>query len=37
VMDADGMMAVPTDPGLGVTPIPEVLAHLCVARDVLAR
>ena len=36
VMDADGMMAVPTDPGLGVTPIPEVLAHLCVARDVLA-
>jgi O-succinylbenzoate synthase len=35
VMDADGMMAVPTDPGLGVAPIPEVLADLSVAREVL--
>jgi O-succinylbenzoate synthase len=35
VMDADGMMAVPTGPGLGVTPIPEVLDDLRVARDVL--
>ena len=36
VMGADGMMAVPTSPGLGVTPIPEVLDELTVTRDVLA-
>ena len=36
VMDADGMMQVPTAPGLGVEPIPEVLTELRVAREVLA-
>jgi len=35
VMDADGMMTVPTGPGLGVTPIPEVLDELTVERTVL--
>jgi O-succinylbenzoate synthase len=34
-MSADGMMTVPTSPGLGVTPIPDVLAELTVARTVL--
>ncbi|WP_151082815.1 o-succinylbenzoate synthase [Nocardioides cynanchi] len=37
VMDAEGMMTVPTGPGLGVTPIPEVLADLSVGSDVLAQ
>jgi len=35
VMDADGMMTVPTGPGLGVTPIPEALDELTVERTVL--
>ncbi len=33
VMDADGLMTVPTGPGLGVTPIPEVLAELTTSRE----
>ena len=33
VMDADGLMTVPTGPGLGVTPIPEVLAQLTTSRE----
>jgi hypothetical protein len=33
-MDADGMMAVPTGPGLGVTPLPELLDELTIARHV---
>jgi len=32
IMDGDGMMDVPDGPGLGVTPIPEVLAELTVWR-----
>ncbi|MFM7147992.1 MAG: enolase C-terminal domain-like protein, partial [Actinomycetales bacterium] len=32
IMDGDGMMDVPDRPGLGVTPIPEVLAELTVWR-----
>ena len=35
VMSADGMMTVPTGPGLGVTPIPEVLEDLTVSRTEL--
>jgi o-succinylbenzoate synthase len=35
VMDADGMMTVPTGPGLGVEPIPDVLTDLRIAREVL--
>lgn len=34
LMDADGMMAVPTGPGLGVTPLPELLDELTIARYV---
>jgi O-succinylbenzoate synthase len=34
LMDADGMMAVPTGPGLGVTPLPELLDELTIARHV---
>lgn len=37
VMDADGMMTVPTGPGIGVTPIPDVLAELTTAREDLVR
>lgn len=37
VMDADGMMTVPTGPGIGVTPIPDVLAGLTTAREDLVR
>lgn len=33
VMDADGMMTVASGPGLGVTPIPDVLAELTVSSD----
>jgi o-succinylbenzoate synthase len=32
----DGTMAVPTGPGLGVTPIPDVLAHAVVERTTVA-
>lgn len=32
-MDADGTMAVPGGPGIGVTPIPEVLAETTVRRE----
>ncbi|MBU6245734.1 MAG: hypothetical protein KGP12_11025, partial [Actinomycetales bacterium] len=35
VMDADGMMTVPTGPGIGVLPIPEVLESLTVEHTVL--
>jgi O-succinylbenzoate synthase len=35
VMDPDGMMTVPTGPGLGVTPVPDVLAELTTTRDEL--
>ena len=35
VMDPDGMMAVPTGPGLGVTPIPDILAELTISREEL--
>jgi len=35
VMDREGMMAVPTEPGLGVTPIPEILAELTTMREQL--
>jgi O-succinylbenzoate synthase len=31
----DGMMTVPTGPGLGVEPIPEILAELTVSRQTL--
>ena len=31
-MDADGMMQVPAGPGLGVTPIPELLDDFTVSR-----
>jgi O-succinylbenzoate synthase len=37
VMDAEGMMTVPTGPGLGVTPIPEILSELTTTREELAR
>ena len=30
------MMEVPTGPGLGVTPIPDVLDEMSTTRDVLA-
>jgi len=33
VMDADGTMAVPDGPGIGVTPIPEVLAETALRRE----
>ena len=33
VMDADGMMTVPSGPGLGVTPLPDVLAELTTSRE----
>jgi len=33
VMDAEGMMNVPTGPGLGVAPITEVLAELTTSRE----
>jgi O-succinylbenzoate synthase len=36
-MDAEGMMTVPTGPGLGVTPIPEILSELTTTREELAR
>jgi O-succinylbenzoate synthase len=32
LMDADGMMAVPSGPGLGVTPIPELLDQFTTGR-----
>ena len=32
-MDADGTIAVPTGPGLGVEPLPDVLARLTVDRE----
>ena len=32
-MDADGMMTVPSGPGLGVTPLPDVLAELTTSRE----
>ncbi|MGA1147240.1 MAG: o-succinylbenzoate synthase [Candidatus Nanopelagicales bacterium] len=32
LMDADGMMAVPSGPGLGVTPIPELLDQFATGR-----
>jgi O-succinylbenzoate synthase len=32
VVDADGTMAVPTGPGLGVTPIAEILRHVTIDR-----
>lgn len=32
LMDTDGMMAVPSGPGLGVTPIPELLDQFTTAR-----
>ena len=35
VMDPDGMMTVPTGPGLGVTPVPDVLAELTTSREEL--
>ena len=35
VMDADGLMTVPTGPGLGVTPTPDVLAELTNSREEL--
>ena len=35
VMDADGLMTVPTGPGLGVTPIPDVLAEFTTSREEL--
>jgi O-succinylbenzoate synthase len=37
VVDADGTMAVPTGPGLGVAPIPEMLEEICVERVMLRR
>jgi O-succinylbenzoate synthase len=37
VLDAEGMMTVPTGPGLGVTPIPEILSELTTTREELAR
>jgi O-succinylbenzoate synthase len=36
VMGSDGMMTVPTGPGLGVTPVPDALAELTVAQHVVA-
>jgi len=32
IMDADGMMQVPAGPGLGVTPIPELLDEFTISR-----
>jgi O-succinylbenzoate synthase len=37
VLDADGTMAVPQGPGIGVDPIPERLASCTVRREVLVR
>jgi O-succinylbenzoate synthase len=34
---ADGAMAVPTGPGIGVTPHPEALERLCVGRRSIGR
>ncbi len=37
VLDADGCIAVPTGPGIGVTPRPEMLRRTTTARERITR